>query len=191
MTGFDIAVLAVIGLSTLFAFARGVVRELLAIATWIAAVFAAFGFGNDVAAMVPFFETSPLAKQVLAYAMVFVGVLVLGTLMAFLLSKLLRAVSLGFVDRFLGAAFGLARGVIVVLIFVLMAGLTTLPQQEWWQNATLGPPLVAAALSLREWLPPAWAERLDYSGQRKPVHPSGRSASVSDGEMQICAELLA
>jgi hypothetical protein len=71
-------------------------------------------------------------------------------------------VSLGFIDRFLGAAFGLARGVIVVVIFVLIAGLTALPQQEWWQNATLAPPLVAAALSLREWLPPAWSERLNY-----------------------------
>jgi membrane protein required for colicin V production len=191
MTGFDIAVLAVIALSTLFAFARGVVRELLAIATWIAAVFAAFALGNEVAAALPFLEANPLARQVVGYVLVFVGVLVLGTLMAFLLSKLLRAVSLGFVDRFLGAAFGLARGVIAVVLFVLIAGLTTLPQQEWWQNATLAPPLVAAALSLKEWLPPAWSERLNYGGSAKSVRPGGQSASRADGELVPCVESLA
>ena len=44
------------------------------------------------------------------------------------------------------AVFGAARGLVVVLAFVLVAGLTALPRQDWWQNAALGPPLVAAAL---------------------------------------------
>lgn len=172
MTALDFAVLAIVALSTLFAFVRGVVRELLAIVSWIAGVVAALAFGDEVAAILPGMEGSPAARQVVAFALIFVGVLVLGALVAFLLSKLVHAVGLGFVDRFLGAVFGLARGVLVVLILVLVAGLTTLPRHEWWQNATLGPPLTAAALSLRQWLPPAWAERLDYSATgRKPGAP--------------------
>ena len=75
----------------------------------------------------------------------------------------------GFVDRFLGAMFGVARGVVLVLVFVLVAGLTTLPRQDWWQNAALAPPLAAAALSLAPWLPPAWAERLDYSREGRTL----------------------
>jgi membrane protein required for colicin V production len=173
MTALDFAVLAILALSTLFAFIRGVVRELVAIASWIAGVIAALTLGEQVATMLPVLESSPLARQVLAFALVFVGVLVLGTLIAFVLSKLVHAVGLGFIDRLLGAVFGLVRGVVAVLLLVLVAGLTKLPQQDWWQNATLGPALVDAALSIRPWLPPAWAERLDYSGvPRTPARAS-------------------
>jgi len=67
------------------------------------------------------------------------------------------------VDRFLGSIFGLARGLLLVLAFVLVAGLTSVPRADWWQNATLAPPFVVLALSLKPWLPPQWADRLDYS----------------------------
>ena len=83
-----------------------------------------------------------------------------------------------FVDRFLGAIFGAARGVVLVLAFVLVAGLTTLPRLDWWQNAALAPSLAAAALSLKPWLPPEWAQRLDYSreGRTLPSAPVERKA---------------
>jgi membrane protein required for colicin V production len=57
----------------------------------------------------------------------------------------------------------LVRGLLIVLAFVLVAGLTALPRADWWQNSMLAPPLVVMALALKPWLPPHWAERLDYS----------------------------
>jgi membrane protein required for colicin V production len=85
---------------------------------------------------------------------------------------------LGFVDRFLGAVFGAVRGLVLVIAFVLVAGLTTLPRLNWWQNAALAPPLAVAALSLKPWLPPEWAQRLDYSreGRTAPAAPVERKA---------------
>ena len=83
-------------------------------------------------------------------------------------------------DRLLGAIFGVARGLIVVVIFALVAGVTALPKQDWWQNSTLGLPLADAALSLKPYLPKAWADRLDFS-------PAGiRAAGL--GEHCSCAE---
>ena len=100
-------------------------------------------------------------------------VVIVGALLGWLLARAIRAIGLGFIDRVLGAVFGVARGVLIVVIGVLLAGLTTLPRQEWWQNAFLAPPLVAAALSLRPWLPRSMAERLDYTpGDAKPGRQS-------------------
>jgi len=77
--------------------------------------------------------------------------------------------------------------VLIVLLGVLVAGLTTLPRYEWWQNAALMPPLVAAALASRPWLPDAWAERLDYSAAgRKPERPAAKAAWTLDGELERC-----
>ena len=75
--------------------------------------------------------------------------------------------------------FGVARGVLIVVIAVLLAGFTTLPRQEWWQNALLAPPLAIAALSLRPWLPQALAQRLDYGpGEVRPGRPVKPGAQV-------------
>lgn len=189
MTGFDIAVLAMVALSTLLASVRGVVRELIALVTWIAAAVLAFAFGGTVAAMLPGLDASPAARHVLALALIFIGVLVAGALVARLLSTMVKAVGLGFLDRFLGALFGVARGVAIVVLFVLVAGLTTLPRYEWWQNAALGPALVTAALALRPWLPAAWAGRLDYSpAGRKPAPGGAASAAAPTGESERCVE---
>ena len=90
-----------------------------------------------------------------------------------------RAAGLGFLDRALGAIFGLARGVLIAVLLVLFAGLTTLPRSDWWQNAVSSPALVAGALNLRPWLPGAWADRLDYGhGERRPAKPVVKTGSA-------------
>ncbi len=189
MTGFDLAVMAVIALSTLLAFVRGVVRELIALVSWVAAVVLALAFGGEVAAVLPGLDASPAARQVLAFALVFIAVLIAGALVAMLLSRAIRAVGLGFLDRLLGAIFGLARGLAIVALFVLVAGLTTLPRHDWWQNASLVPMLVTVALALRPWLPESWAARLDYSpAGRRPARGGTAAAATLTGEWQPCAE---
>ena len=52
MNGFDFALIAIIALSTLFAFARGIVRELIALATWVVGLVAAFAYAGTVACVV-------------------------------------------------------------------------------------------------------------------------------------------
>jgi membrane protein required for colicin V production len=162
MTLFDAAVIFVIALSTLFAFLRGVVRELIALIAWVVGFIAALAFTPVVGAWIPEFG-HPAVRYLIAFAVILIGALLLGALIAYPLARAIHAAGLGFVDRFLGSIFGLARGLLLVLAFVLVAGLTPLPRADWWQNATLAPPLVLLALSLKPWLPPQWADRLDYS----------------------------
>lgn len=163
MNGFDIALIAVVALSTLFAFARGVVREVVSLVAWVAAFVLALAYAGDVAGLFSRFDITPVAKHVVAFALIAVGVLIVGALIGALVSKAVRAVGLGFVDRALGALFGLARGVLAVVGFALVAGVTALPKQVWWQNAMLSPYLAEMALSLRGYLPKAWADRMDFS----------------------------
>lgn len=189
MTALDIGVIVVIALSTLLAFVRGVVRELLALASWIAAVVLAFAYVDRVAPMLPPIDAVPAAQPVAAFALIVVAVLVAGALVALLMTRLIRIVGLGFVDRLLGAVFGLGRGLAIVLLGVLVAGLTALPRQDWWQNSVVAPPLATAALALRSWLPPVWADRLDFSRTgRRPARPGAATAAIAAGDPDRCAE---
>ena len=173
MNAFDWTVIALVGMSMLFAFFRGVTRELIALVAWVLGFVAAVTLTPLLGGMLPEIGNNPVFRYLLAFVAVFIGCLVLGALVAWPIASVVHKAGLGFVDRFLGAVFGAARGVVLVMAFVLVAGLTTLPRLDWWQNAALAPPLAAAALSLKPWLPPEWAERLDYSREGR-VAPAVR-----------------
>lgn len=189
MTAFDYCVVGAVGLFALIGLLRGIVRELIALAAWVAAVVLAFLFGNEIARLLPGLADAPLAKQIIAFALIFIGTLAIGALLGYTLAKAVRAIGLGVLDRLLGAIFGAAKGIAIALLFVLVAGLTTLPRDEWWQNSMLAPPLATAALALRPWLPVAWAERLDYSrGGQRPARKGAATAAAPKGEPERCAE---
>lgn len=173
MTAFDLIVIGIVGLSTVFAFWRGLIRVVMSLVGLIAAVLAAIHLSPSASNMLTLLSDNPVTRYLVAFALIFIVVVLICALLGWVLSRLLRAIGLGFVDRLLGAVFGVARGVLIAVIAVLLAGLTTLPRQEWWQNALFAPPLVVAALSLRPWLPEALAQRLDYGpGGAKPGRPA-------------------
>jgi membrane protein required for colicin V production len=180
MSAFDLFVIGIVGLSTVFAFWRGLIRVVMSLVALIAAVLAAIQFSPAVATMLPALG-DPVTRYLAAFALIFIVVALVGAVLGWVLSRAIRAIGLGFADRLLGAVFGVARGVLIVVIAVLLAGLTTLPRQEWWQNALLAPPLVIAALSLRPWLPRALAQRLDYGpGDAKPGRPAKTGVHVNE-----------
>ena len=80
---------------------------------------------------------------------VFVGSLMVTALVGLLLSKIVKAVGLGGVDRMLGAVFGAARGLLIVLAAALLAGLTSAPRQAFWRDSASGPLLAQAAQALQ------------------------------------------
>jgi membrane protein required for colicin V production len=171
MNTFDWTIIAVVAMSMLFAFFRGVTRELIALVAWVLGFIIAVALTPLLGGMLPEFGNNPVLRYLLAFVIVFIGCLVLGALIAWPLASVIHKAGLGFVDRFLGAIFGAARGVVLVIAFALVAGLTTLPRLVWWQNAALAPLLATAALSMKPWLPPEWAEGLDYS--REGRMPAG------------------
>jgi uncharacterized membrane protein required for colicin V production len=75
---------------------------------------------------------------------------------------------------------------IVVVAFALVAGVTALPRQDWWQNSQLAPYLAEIALSLRGYLPKAWADRLDFSPAGS-LTAGGGSWAAQAGDVS-CAE---
>ena len=161
MTEFDYAVVGIIAASVLLGWWRGVVSEALALAAWIVAFLVAQWGAVYLLPWVPE-RTSPELRLIVAWGASFLLVLLLFALVRIGLSLLLKAVGLGWLDRLLGACFGVARGVLVVLALVLVCGLTPLPKAQWWREAILAPPLVTVVLAARPWLPREFVRRLDY-----------------------------
>ena len=162
MTLFDLVVIAIVGLSVLLSVIRGLVREVLALAAWVVAFLAANLLAGTVAPSMPEAIPSEELRLLAGFGCVFLGVLIAMSLLAMLISKLVKSAGLGLEDRLLGAAFGLARGLLVVMILVLLAGLTSLPRQAVWRNAILVPMLEASAGYVKTWLPAELSKRIKY-----------------------------
>ena len=162
MTWFDYAVIAIVGLSVLLSIIHGLVREILSLASWIVAFLVAQIYATDVAPLLPAAVTHESVRLLAGFLSVFVAVLAVMTVLAILLSKLIRTAGLGFADRALGGVFGLVRGLAIVLIAVLLAGLTSLPKQPAWRHAMLSAPLVTLADWVKVWLPHDLAKHINY-----------------------------
>jgi membrane protein required for colicin V production len=162
MTVFDYAVLIIIGLSILLSVIRGLVREVLALLAWVVAFVTANLFSGDLAALLPEEIPTVELRLLAGFLGVFFVALLLMSLLAMAVSQLVKSAGLGVEDRFLGALFGLARGVLVVLVLVLLGGLTALPKQPVWRDAVLSPPLEAFATQVSRWLPTALSQRIKY-----------------------------
>lgn len=141
---------------------RGMVREVLSLGGWLAAFWAASGYCVELAALLPQAIPGQTLRLLAAFVILFLGVLLLAALVTIAFSEFARTLGLGAMDRMLGAFFGLARGIVILAVLVLLAGLTALPRQPFWQNAMLSAPLEALVISAKPWLPGELAGRISY-----------------------------
>lgn len=162
MTLFDYSVLLVIGLSVILSVMRGLVREVLALLAWLAAFVCANLFSDAVSVWLPQSLENPSLRLLAAFVLIFVATLVLVGLLARIVRHLVHGAGMSAEDRVLGALFGFARGLLVVMVFVLLAGLTSFPRAPVWNNAMLSAPLEALAVFVKPWLPVYLAERITY-----------------------------
>ncbi len=162
MTVFDYAVLGIVGLSVLLSLLRGFVREFLGLASWVAASFAAKIYGVQVALMLPASIPNQGLRMIAGFVIVFLGILLLASLLAIAISELFKQVGLGWLDRSLGAFFGLVRGVLIVGVLVLLGGMTSLPQDPRWRNAMFSSPMEALVMAVIPWLPPEMTKYIKF-----------------------------
>ncbi|MBK7541087.1 MAG: CvpA family protein [Candidatus Competibacteraceae bacterium] len=159
----DYLIVIIVALSMLIGLWRGLLREVISLATWIAAFAIAFLFSADGAALLtPYIDIPPL-RVAAAFGGLFLATLLLGGLLGILASYLVDYTGLNGTDRLLGMLFGFGRGAAVIVLLVLAAGVTPLPRDAWWQQAHLLGHFQNSALWLRGFLPPEIAQYVRFN----------------------------
>lgn len=162
MTAFDYVVLAILIASIVVSMLRGLVREVLSLIAWIAAFILANRYGADMAALLPDAVPAGTLRLVAGFAILFVATLVLAALVNRAIAHIIEASGLKIVDRGLGGLFGFARGALIVVTLVMLAGMTGLPRTPVWREALLSPLAESAARTIKPWLPDEWARRIAF-----------------------------
>lgn len=162
MTGFDYAVLAIIGLSVILSVMRGMVREVLAISGLVVAFYVGRTYTDQLLPMIPLDIPTESLRILAAFLVLFLATLLLASLLGVAVSAIVKKIGLGWLDRFLGAVFGVLRGVLIVCVLVFLAGLTELPKDPRWRNAMFSAPAEAMVVSILPWVPEGIAKHIKY-----------------------------
>ena len=176
MNWVDLVVLALMLVSGLLGAMRGLVREVLGVAAWVAAGFVAGPYGafRSVAPWVRRHVADPGIADMVAFGGIFLIVLILLWLVVRTLSNAVRGSALGGLDRSLGLVFGLGRGAALLAVAYILLGIGVAVEQ--WPAPILEARSLPAIHHGAEWL----ADQLPPTYRPAVAHPPfGRSATAA------------
>jgi len=168
----DIAIITVFLLSMVIGLVRGFVVEVMAIVVWIAAIALAYWFGPILAAKFSADIELSAARILIGYGLIFVGSLVTGAILIYFLKKLVAGTGLSGTDRLFGMLFGAARGLVLVVVLILMAGLTPFPRDAWWHTSRAIAAFQPIAERARAWLPEPVARQIRFDESVSEAAPA-------------------
>jgi len=162
MNWLDLFIIGVVAISTVISLFRGFTKEAISLATWILAFVLALTFSTRLATMLPESISSPTARIAIAFAVLFVVTVILGGLLNFLIGQLVEKTGLTGTDRSLGVIFGFVRGLLLVVILTMLAGLTTLPREQWWGESSLISHFEQGANWMKRYIPDNFSKEISF-----------------------------
>lgn len=113
-----------------------------------------------------------------AFGVVFIAVLIVGAIVNYILGRLVSKTGFAGTDRTLGGVFGIVRGAAILVLLALLAGMTPLPRDAWWQESVLIGHLQDGAIRVRDWLPDRFADAIVYPSEDAPAPSAGQPIPV-------------
>jgi len=162
MIGVDYAILGILLISSFISLVRGFVKEALSLAGWIMAFWISLSFAVPLSKLLAASMEDPTLRLIIAFIVLFILTLIVSAVINFFASRLVQRTGLTGTDRFLGVIFGFLRGALLVSVLVLLAGLTTLPKEPWWDDSLMLFRFQAIAMWIRELLPADVAASINF-----------------------------
>ncbi|MGC2165044.1 MAG: CvpA family protein [Gallionella sp.] len=160
MSGFDFVVIAIFLLSVLIGLWRGFLYEVLSLLGWPLAFILSNRYAEKLGLLLAI--DHDMLRLVVAYALVFTVAMLVWGAIVWGLSKLLRAISMGLLDRLLGGLFGALRAVLLIVAVVWLAGMTEIPERPFWKGSRMSKTAEDVALLSKQWLPQSIAGHIHY-----------------------------
>lgn len=167
MTAVDGCVIALVLLSVVVGIFRGFVREVLGLAGLALSVLIAWRFGVLLAPYLTMISTLLSVRVMAATVILFILSMIICTLLAYVIGRLVRGAGLGLADRILGGTFGVLRGVLIAALLVMLAAMTPLKDDPWWRESAFIPRLEWLAGELVKLAPVEWRDKAGRGQERQ------------------------
>jgi membrane protein required for colicin V production len=149
MNWIDYLLMALIAISCIAGVLRGLLREVIALATWIAAVWIAWHYAYVLEPRLGGALANESVRAWAARTIIFAAVVLIGTCIGAIVGRVVRLSIFSATDRFFGGIFGFLRGLVMIGLFVMLCHALSLNDETWWRGSTLMPYGERAANVLR------------------------------------------
>jgi len=144
MNNLDVIFLVIIAGSMVLAAFKGFIKEIVSLVAFVAGLVLAGQFHGSMARLLARWVDNPVLARVLGFLTVFFGVLLVAGVAVFVADRILKFSHLKWIDRVLGALFGVVRGWLIATVLVLaMAAFAW--QVPWLERSMLAPYLLLCA----------------------------------------------
>ena len=163
MNSFDLLIIGILAIFAAIGAWRGLLNELISMLTWVLSVVLAWFYAAPVSNLLKGLVEDDALRQLSAFVLIFILVFVLGMVASWLIHKYFpvkRAFRLA--NAALGGLVGAGRGAVIVIAVFLVAGLTPIPQRDWWRDSAFTPYFERAAVYVAGYIPHDIARHIRY-----------------------------
>lgn len=133
----DYFIVGVIALSVLTGLFRGFVKELMALIIWVVAIWLAYSYSNLLHPWLSPYIHDATAIKVISFIIIMLATLMIGAIINFIMSFIMKRSGLSGTDRVLGMGFGFVRGIFIVAVIMLVMEITAVPVQQYQDTSKL------------------------------------------------------
>jgi len=162
MTWIDYVIIGLVFIAFITGFLRGFSLEFFSLVFWLLAIGVGLSFSREFSVFLESIISNPLPKIAASFLLLFLITLIVGSLIRVLLGESIKKTTLTFTDRLGGMIFGALHGMVVVVVLVMLAGLTALPDDLWWKESKLLPSFQTCVIWSRDHIPSGLAEYIHY-----------------------------
>ncbi len=149
MNWIDYLLIALVGCSFIAGLVRGLLREVIALVTWVTAIWVAWRWSNLLESHLSGALSSDAVRVWVARALLFIVIVVIGSTIGLIVNHMVRLSIFSGTDRAFGGLFGLLRGVVMAGLLVMLCHTVRLDGEPWWHRSLLLPYAEHAANVLR------------------------------------------
>ncbi len=196
-TPFDFAVFAILGISAILSFYRGLVREMLSLGAWVGAgIFTLYAFPSVAVRLGHSIHNQTIASG-FAALLTFLGALIAISMLGRLLLKFVKSgPDIGLLDNGMGLLFGLARGALVIAIGYFIFTIAVPKEKDYpdWMKGAISRPYVAHAALVVSKMAPSYLEEIAGTKRLKvdkdSVHDAIKSITPEEDVANDLADTL-
>ncbi len=158
----DNAIIALLAIYTVVGIMRGFGQEAFSITVWVIGICVAWFFSQDFAILLLKFFSASSTRLAASFVALILITLMMGGIINLLLGESVKKTGLSFLDRFGGLILGFGHGLVVVFAMVIVAGITPLPKDRWWQESKFIPPFQSLATLMKNNISSTVASSINY-----------------------------
>jgi len=136
MNGLDLLIILILGVCIWRGFQLGLVRSVLSLVGWLVGLFVSTQYAKPLAPLFAEWFATPALQTIAAFIVLLLAVFLVFRVLAALVVTVLQALALRPLERVAGAAFGAAKGALIVLIMISMLA-PWLKSAQWWQQSNI------------------------------------------------------